>query len=363
MKRVILSVTSLLALSNTLYALGTDAGTDIENTATLTYSAGGVEQPSVTSNKDSFKVDKKIDMILSTDDSTQVEVTPGQEDRITNYSFKNEGNADQKFKFEVSNLANGEEADYNDKKDSDDVKNLEIQCTYTDENGDSQTTNWESSFIIKIKEDTEASCKVRADIKSASEGGEDGDIMNVELKATAYKDDESGPEEETSEADTQDKVDVVFADGVADSTLGESGGSKGDEARDGKELARSGYIISTPILSVTKSSCPVSDPVNDTNNPKRIPGAIIRYMFDIKNDGSNDASSIKLKDTLDDNLDLGNTKESAKKSENQDSCSCDSEPTTGISDDTTVNGQDVEIQNINVQSNKHTCVSFEVEIK
>jgi len=372
MKKTVLSIVASLLLGSQAYALGTDAGTDITNSATLSYKAGGVDQPDVTSNTDTFKVDKKIDMVLSTDDSTQVEVTPGQEDRITSYTFKNEGNANQKFKFEVANLPNGEEADYNTKKDNDDVNNLEIQCTYTDGSGSSQTAGWDSSFVIEIKEDTEASCEVRADIKTAADGGEDGDIMNVELKATAYKDDGSAPEEETTGADTQDSVDIVFADGEsvangANSGLGDTAAddnsTKGDTAGDGIEVARSGYIIKTPILSVNKTSCPVSDPVNNTDNPKRIPGAIVRYMFDIKNTGSSDASGVTLKDTLDSNLDLTNTKSSAKKSDEQDSCDCATEPSDDISGDTTVSGQDVEIKNIGIKSNKHTCVSFEVEIK
>jgi len=380
MRKIVLSMAASLVLGNLAYALGTDAGTEISNSATLSYSAGGVEQEDVTSNTDKFKVDKKIDMVLSTDDTTQVEVTPGQQDRITTYSFKNEGNANQKFKFEVANLANDEEADYNDKKDSDDVQNLEIKCTYTDGDGNSQTADWASSFIIEIKEDTSADCEVRADINPPDdtpavndEGkGDDGDIMNVELKATAYKDDESGPEEETDGDDTQESVDIVFADGEsvangAHSGLGDTqaddNSTKGDTAGDGIEVARSGYIISTPVLTVTKSSCVLSDPVNNTNKPKRIPGAIIRYMFDIENNGTNDATDVKLSDTLDDNLDLYNTKDSAKKDENTTSCSCDDEPSSDISDDTTVDNQDVEIEKINIESGKHSCISFEVEIK
>ena len=361
----------LLISSYTLWGLGTEAGTDISNTATLSYSAGGVSQPDVTSNTDTFKVDKKIDMVLVTTDTDQIEVTPGQQDSITNYEFKNESNTNERFKFEVANLANDEEADYNDNKDNDDVNNLEIQCTYTDADGNSQTTDWASSFVIKIKEDTNATCKVRADIKTADNGGDDKDIMNVELKATAYKSDTEA-ETETTDADTQDGVDVVFADGVSGDTLGSSNSGKGDTARDGKEVARSGYRIATPVLSVTKTSCVISDPVNGTDKPKRIPGAIIRYMFDIKNTGTGDVNNITLKDDIDSNLLVDNVKNSAKKDENlTDACSCSSEPSTGISDDVTVDNQNVKIENLNVEhgstqsdsGEKHTCVSFEVEVK
>ncbi len=373
MKRVIfLSLISSYAL----FALGTDAGVEIKNKATLSYSAGGVAQPDVESNEDSFVVDKKIDMIFTTTDTDQVEVTPGQTDRITEYEFTNEGNSKQKFKFEVKNLPNGEEADYDDDKDNQDVKDMTIE--YDDGNG------WQelpSDGILEIDEDATYKFRVKADIKTAAEGAKDKDIMNIEISATAYKDDESGPEEETTGDDTKDQVDVVFADGEsvqngANSDLGKTEsddtGHKGDTKGDGKDVARSGYIIKTPVLSVTKTSCVLSDPVNNTNKPKRIPGAIIRYMFDIKNIGTADVSDLNLTDTFNDNLDLSRTKNSARKSESQDdACECGTEPNTDISDDTTINGQDMTIEHINVAAGstqssageKHTCVSVEVEVK
>ncbi len=355
---------SILTASVSLFASGTQAGTDITNSATLSYSAGGVAQPDVTSNTDSFKVDKKIDMVLVTNDSNQVDVTPGQQDRITNYEFKNEGNENQYFKFTVDNLANGKEADYNSNKDNDDVKNLEIKCQYTDADGNKKTAGWANEFTIQVKQDTNATCQVRADIKTDAEGGKDTDVMNVELTATAVTDSSGNTAEKESSSDTQDKVDVVLADGVSGDTLGSSSSGKGDTPKDGKEVARSGYKIVTPVLSVTKTSCVVSDPVNDTNNPKRIPGAIIRYMFDIKNTGTGNVSDLNITDTIDSNLLTDNTKSSAKKEENVDSCNCSTEPSSSISDDTTVNGQDVTIEHINVANGgKHTCVSIETEIK
>ncbi len=369
MKKLLTAATLATIFANSAFALGVSAGTNITNSATLSYSAGGVEQPSVTSNTDEFVVDKKIDMVLTTDDTNQTVVTPGQQDRITNYTFVNEGNANQKFKFEVANLATNEEADYNDIKDNEDANNLEIE--YSTDGG----SNWQalpSDGIVEVNEDTTIKFRVKADIPDPDStpgtndagAGDDNDVMNIELRATAYKSDSSGPEEETTGEDTQNSVDVVFADGVDDTTLGSSNQGKGDTARDGKEVARSGYIIHTPVLSATKTSCVISDPVNGTNNPKRIPGAIIRYMFDIKNSGSADVTDLNITDTLNDNLDLTNTVSSAKKDENQtDACVCSNQPQTDISGDTSLNNQDLTITHINTQSGTHTCVSVETEIK
>ncbi len=53
-----------------------------------------------------------------------------------------------------------------------------------------------------------------------------------------------------------------------------------------------------PNMSITKSSIVLSDPVNNESNPKRIPGAIIRYCFVVDNRGDGDALDVKIKDTL-----------------------------------------------------------------
>lgn len=51
-------------------------------------------------------------------------------------------------------------------------------------------------------------------------------------------------------------------------------------------------------MSVSKSSCVLSDLINGTNNPKRIPGATIRYAIEVKNEGSSSASDVKVSDSL-----------------------------------------------------------------
>ena len=51
-------------------------------------------------------------------------------------------------------------------------------------------------------------------------------------------------------------------------------------------------------MSVTKISSIISDPVNGTTNPKRIPGAIVEYCILISNSGSASAASIVATDNL-----------------------------------------------------------------
>jgi hypothetical protein len=53
-----------------------------------------------------------------------------------------------------------------------------------------------------------------------------------------------------------------------------------------------------PNMSITKTSIVTSDPVNGGSNPKRIPGATIRYCFSVINDGDGTAEDPEIKDTL-----------------------------------------------------------------
>lgn len=51
-------------------------------------------------------------------------------------------------------------------------------------------------------------------------------------------------------------------------------------------------------LAMSKSSCTISDLINGANNPKRIPGATIRYAIEITNTGGLDAEDVIVSDTL-----------------------------------------------------------------
>ena len=54
-----------------------------------------------------------------------------------------------------------------------------------------------------------------------------------------------------------------------------------------------------PSLSVSKTSCVIYDPVNNTTNPKRIPGSTIRYAIQVTNSDYGTASNVFVTDTVD----------------------------------------------------------------
>ncbi len=361
MKKILVAASMMLLGTMSINAAGTTAGIDIVNSATLSYSAGGTSQPDVGSNTDTFKVDKKIDMILVTTDTDQQPGALGQEEVITHFTFTNEGNADQNFSFSVANLGTGEEADYNANADSNDMLALVFDC-----NSSGTWTAEGSSILIQVGKDETFTCEANATIPSSG-SAVDGDIMNIELLAVAKQADGTTDESNTTTGDTAD-VDVVLADGTVDSTLGESANGKGDSPQDGQEAARSGYIVKTPVLDLTKISCVYNDPINDTTDPKRIPGATILYVFDINNTGTLDANEITISDDLVAELDGGSvTNVQTDENATITPCACTdgAHYTVGGTAGTNTNsgsGQNVKVEHVNVGARKHTCVSFEVII-
>jgi MSHA biogenesis protein MshQ len=55
----------------------------------------------------------------------------------------------------------------------------------------------------------------------------------------------------------------------------------------------------TPSISVSKTSCVIYDPINNTTNPKRIPGGTIRYAIQVSNSTYGTASNVFVTDTVD----------------------------------------------------------------
>jgi len=70
------------------------------------------------------------------------------------------------------------------------------------------------------------------------------------------------------------------------------------------KTATFGSQESLPNLSVNKSSCVINDPVNGTSNPKRIPGATIRYAFLVTNTGTTNGQNVFVNDNINSNFDI-----------------------------------------------------------
>jgi len=119
-------------------------------------------------------------------------------------------------------------------------------------------------------------------------------------------------------------------------------------------------------MSIKKNSIVLSDPVNNENKPKRIPGAIVRYCFTVDNNGTGDSSDSTIHDSF-----TGNGKDnliyikSGSLVQNI-STPCDCQGITATNG--TVSGTDVSIDIGTVKGTRDSahsrgCAYIEAEIK
>jgi len=274
----ILVVTLLMLLGFTgVYAAGTASGTTITNSVTLNYNVALIPQTAINATDGTgFVVDNKVNFTTANNDGAQIVVSPGDADKLTTWTLANTGNAAQYFTLAATNLTGGESI-YGH-ADTADTGTLSIE--YSTDSGGSWIP-YTGAFQIAV--DTSVLVRVAADIPLSVVNG---DVMNIQLEATAT-DSGGTPLVATSGPDNIGTVDIVLAEGVPDPV-------QGNTQYDGKFSVWGGYIVQSATMAVTKSSIVISDPVNSTTNPKRIPGATIRYCFTVDNTGLLDATSVVL---------------------------------------------------------------------
>ncbi len=118
-------------------------------------------------------------------------------------------------------------------------------------------------------------------------------------------------------------------------------------------------IILLPVMHVTKTSCVISDPVNVDTNPKRIPGATIRYAIEVRNTGIGDAQNSIVDDNVSSHFDTASITIPKVLSGACPDCA----DIAGGSDSGTVSGNTVKLDFGTVSANSSECGYFEVDIK
>jgi uncharacterized repeat protein (TIGR01451 family) len=283
-----LFVTAALALlfaATHAHAAGTASGTTITNTATLNFSVGGVAQTAQNSNASTFVVDRKINMTVAQVTAADVTVVPGATSQVIAFTVTNTSNATLDFALSAANKTGG--TGPNGGTDNFDATNIRVFVD-SNANGVYDPANDTATFIDELPADSSKTVFVVVDIPA---GRANGDLAAVTLTATASEGGTGGSlgttVVQTTGADTTG-VDTVFADGAGDT----------DSARDGKFSAAGGYKVVTATVAVTKTSAVISDPFNNTTNPKAIPGARVRYTLTVTNSGSATATSVVLTDAI-----------------------------------------------------------------
>ncbi|NOT64940.1 MAG: hypothetical protein HOP06_02690 [Methylotenera sp.] len=309
----------LLSVSQSVWALGTASGTDINNLAKLSFSVGGVAQNEVCSSSlaagnslpnggttgttctsgtngalnTTFKVDNKVNLAVTEVSTTATSVVPGQQDAVTTFLVTNNGNTTQDYILTGGNVVGaptvlGTADNFEAAACSTFVESNAVADGY-------QLATDTATFINDLAANGAKTVYVVCDIPIAQVNG---DHAVIELTAqTADTTGAPGPVTANGGANTQAGVEVVWADPAT--TLNGTGTDPGQFATDGKGLARDAYHVDSAVLSVSKVVTPICDPINGSTAPKNIPGAAVQYAVTIVNTGTAAASLTSLADTLD----------------------------------------------------------------
>lgn len=275
------------AAASPAFAAGTTAGTSITNTATVNYQVGGVAQGAQTAS-DTFTVDRKINLLVEEVGTVTTNVVPGQTNAVTTFQLTNSSNDVLDFALAATQITGGTAA--HGGTDTFNVNNVRI---YRDNPTTGTVGSWDAGdALVTYADEVAADGIVRLFVVSDVPAGlANNAVAGVQLRATAREGGTAGSQgaavTQTTGANTAAE-DTVFAD-----TAGVN-----DASRDASHSAADDYTVQTATLAVTKISRVISDPFNNTTNPKLIPGAVVEYCIAVTNSGGAAATSVAITDPV-----------------------------------------------------------------
>ncbi|MEE4537337.1 MAG: hypothetical protein V2J51_02450 [Erythrobacter sp.] len=280
------SAFALVAMSSApAIAQGTDAGSTIRNSVSVTYRVNDILQDAETAS-DTFTVDRRVDVVVAAINGTTA-VTAGETEAVV--------------QFTVTNLSN-DTIDYQLFADEteDDLSNLRI---FVEDDGVAGFSNGDTEidYLDGMAADETRTIYVLGDIASVADNGDTYDVV-----LTADARDPTGSVaspgvdlESTSTANTAG-VDTVLADGASGVGTRDTGPS------DGAFAAVNSYVVAAADVAINKTSRILSDPINTRTpggpanpNAKAIPGAEIEYCITVANAaGAAEATAVNVVDLL-----------------------------------------------------------------
>lgn len=276
---IIFALVMFAAATQTAMAAGTASNTTIANTAAVDYQISGAAQPTVTSNNLQFLVDNRVDLTVTS--VLGDNVVPSEADQPLTFTITNDGNTTQGYSLAATNRAAG---------DNFDMTNIRI---YIEDGTTAGFQIAEDTLYVAAAnafdlaaDATSVNVYVVSDTPGTPTNGQTSDL---DLRATTLNAGTTVVTTATAGADTA-AVDVVFGDIAGTAT--------GDTARDGTHSATGTYTVAVTPLTLVKSSAVTWDPFNLGVDPKRIPGAIIRYTLVVNNPGASGATNVVVVDGM-----------------------------------------------------------------
>jgi uncharacterized repeat protein (TIGR01451 family) len=273
------SVMALLFSGAPAMAEGTQAGTPIENSVSVTFQVNGQTQtaPPVASN--TFVVDRKIIFDVNATDTVSTTVNPNSTENVLTFTLENTSNDTLDFALSIANLANGFSTTNGDAG----VDNFTADNIYycVDNNGNNVCDAGEENVNVNdLAPDSTRTVWVYGDFPITTPNAA---VAAVSLTAVGLTSAGAALSDDSGVADDTAAVQNVFADTDENNT----------------ETADDNFLAAAAVLSVSKLSRVVSDPISGTTNPKAIPGATIEYCITVNNTGSAVASNVVITDDLD----------------------------------------------------------------
>ncbi|MAM40323.1 MAG: hypothetical protein CL949_17885 [Erythrobacter sp.] len=275
------SAIALVALSSSpALAAGTSAGDKITNNVSVSFDVGNITQTAVTAS-DEFTVDQKVNVTVTVDQAS-VPVTPGQEKAVLAFEVVNSSNDTVDYQLSAIAAAGN-------------PAGLSILGIYLDKNTDGILDQTEIdagpiTYLDDMTEDEMRQVLVVADIGlNAANTKEFNVVLTADARAVSGSAASPGVALVNSTGANTSGVDTVLADGAGIA----------DQAGEGDFSARGTYKVSAADVTVSKTSRIISDPINDTTNPKAIPGAVVEYCIVVSNaSGGATATGIDVTDSL-----------------------------------------------------------------
>ncbi|WP_184719815.1 DUF11 domain-containing protein [Caulobacter sp.] len=280
------SLLVILSGQAALAAPGTQAGTSITNTATVSYSVNSVAQTPVASNVASFVVDRKADVVVAEVGGAATSVSYGQSNQVTTFTVTNATNATQDFRLFAANTVLGAPTQLGH-TDTYGVTNLRVFVD-TNGNGTYDAGVDTATYIDELGAGQTKTVFIVADIPASGPANGVSGVILTAVVATGGTGGALGADVTQSLLDDTNQIDTVFADGAGFADL----------VRDARHSAGDEYLIAAASAEVTKFAVLISDPLNGIVSPKAIPGAIIEYCIAVKNIGGQAITNVGLTDNI-----------------------------------------------------------------
>ncbi|MEZ5541406.1 MAG: hypothetical protein R3F42_05120 [Pseudomonadota bacterium] len=275
----LLALALLSAGAQSTFAVGTQSGATISNTATVDYQVG-TDPRSATGAAPDILVDNRVDMtVTNTDAGNNVNVNPGQVDRVLTFTVTNTGNTTQGYLLSVdvpsAAIPMGNIRIYVDANNDGipDAGELYTAGTNAGDLNPNGVLGTDDVMQVLVVADTPA-------------GALDAAVDDVRLVAQATN---AGTATATTAAVTPTAgVDVVFADAA---------GTTSDANRDGQHSAAASYTVLSAALTAAKTVLSTTD---EFGSGFAIPGANVVYQIRVTNGGAAtvDANTVAVMDQI-----------------------------------------------------------------